>query len=54
MRNVNEYFKGIYLGIIFRNILWKRKKVINFFTNFYIFLKNSINFFLKNSPLTNA
>ena len=54
MRNVNEYFKCIYLGNNFRNILWKRKKVINLFTNFYIFLKNSINFFLKNSTLTNA
>ena len=54
MRNVNEYFKCIYLGNNFRNILWKRKKIINFLQIFIFFLKIVSIFFKKNSPLTNA
>ena len=31
MRNVNKWLKDIGLGTIFRNILWKNDKAINFF-----------------------
>ena len=36
-RNVNEYSKNIDLKIIFRNILWKNDKVINFSYSFLYF-----------------
>ena len=36
MRNVNECSKSIGLKTIFRNILWKNDKTINFLTTFYI------------------
>ena len=31
MENVNECLKDIGLGTIFRNILWKNDKAINYF-----------------------
>ena len=40
MRNVKESLKGIDLATIFRNILWKNDKVINFFDNFLYFSQN--------------
>ena len=40
---VNKYLKSISLKNIFRNFLWKKKKVIDFFLSiFYISHKNSI------------
>ena len=42
--NVKECSKGIGLEIIFRNILWKNDKTINFVDIFYIFHKNYVNF----------
>ena len=36
--NVNEYPKGIGLGIIFRIILWQNDEVINFSDSFLYFL----------------
>ena len=50
MNTLKVYIYELFLEIFYG----KEKKVINLFTNFYIFLKNSINFFKKNSPLTNA
>ena len=38
MRNVNKCLKDINLRIIFRNILWKNDKTINFVDNFLYFL----------------
>ena len=37
MRNVKESLKGIDLATIFRNILWKNDKVINFVDSFLYF-----------------
>ena len=44
---INKCPKSVSLAIIFRNFLWKKKKVIDFFTNFYIFHKSGIKTFLK-------
>ena len=44
---INKCPKSVSLAIIFRNFLWEKKKVINFFTNFYIFHKSGIKTFLK-------
>ena len=46
MKNVNECLKGVDLGPIFRNILWKNDKIINLSENFYIFYESGI----KNFP----
>ena len=43
MRKVNEYSKSIGLAYIFKNILWEKKKKINFFDGFLYFLKWFIN-----------
>ena len=37
MENVNEYPKGISLGTIFKNILWKNDKIINYVDSFLYF-----------------
>ena len=44
---INKCPKSISLEIIFRNFLWEKKKVIDFFTNFYIFHKSGIKIFLQ-------
>ena len=46
---VNGYFKSIVLKNIFKNILWKKKKVTSFLyiEFFYISHENSIKTFLK-------
>ena len=45
MGKINEYSKDIRLWNIFKNFLWKMKKIItSFFLIFYIFYKNIINF----------
>ena len=46
MKNVNECLKGVDLGPIFRNILWKNDKIINLSKIFYIFYESGI----KNFP----
>ena len=47
MININEYFKGIGLRTIFRNILQKNYKLINSFIVFYIFRENGVKNFLN-------
>ena len=49
MRKVSEYSKSIGLAYIFKNILWKKKKVTSFLyiEFFYISHENSIKTFLK-------
>ena len=44
MGKINEYSKDIRLWNIFKNFLWKMKKIItSFFLFFYIFYKKIIN-----------
>ena len=47
MEKINKCPKSISLAIIFGNFLWEKKKVIFFFTNFYIFHESGIKTFLK-------
>ena len=46
MGNVNQCFKGVDLGVIFRNILLENNKIINVVDIFYISHKNSFKNFI--------